>query len=105
MSSSKELKESKESLVFLELGVLQGFLVEMDHQDLRVCRERKDFQVSLEERDQRVTQEIQVYPVPSTFKMEMMPEVLKVTVGIPDCLDPQVILGTWACLAHLAHQG
>lgn len=41
-------KESKESLVFLEIEVSQDFLVEMERQEQRVSVERKDFQVSLE---------------------------------------------------------
>lgn len=92
-------------MVFLDLGVLQDFLVEMGHWELRVSPERKDFQGLLEDLDQRVTQEIQVSLVPSSTSMEVMPEVLKVTMGILVCLDSLVTLGLLACMdlpAHLA---
>lgn len=104
-TSYKQLKETEECLVLLDREVLQDFLVEMDCQDLRVHVERKDSQVSLEELDQRVTKEIQVSPVPCSFTMEVMPEVLKVTVGILAQLDPPVTLGIWACMDLLVHQG
>lgn len=34
-----------------------------------------------------------------------MVQVLKVTVGILDCLDPQGTLDSWACMDLQAHQG
>lgn len=67
-----KLKESKESLDFLEFGVFQEFLVGMEEVDLRGILEKKDFQVFLEERDQRVIQEIKVSLVTPSISMEVM---------------------------------
>ncbi|KAI9544803.1 hypothetical protein NQZ68_001681 [Dissostichus eleginoides] len=79
---------------------LRDCLLEMDFPDLRVSMERKDFQDSLEGMEQRVTKEIQVTQVPQVscnFPMEVMPEVLKVTMGVLDYLETQKCLG---CLVN-----
>lgn len=36
--------------------------------------------------------------------MEVVSEVLKVTVGFLERLESQVTLGSWACMDRLAHQ-
>lgn len=66
--------------------------------------EREDFQVSLEVLDQRVTQEIPVPLVTHTFLMEVMQEVLEVTLDIQDSLDPRETQGSLGGRGLLANQ-
>ncbi|TKS79896.1 Collagen alpha-2(I) chain [Collichthys lucidus] len=90
-------KDLPGSVVEKENMVDQGKKVFLDYVDQKAKVVLQDFLVEKDIQDLRVTKEIQVSLVHSSYLMELMPEVLKVTVGILEYLDSQRNL---VCLVH-----